>query len=552
MHGRRAALAATAAAVVVLPLLAVVGTVARAGAAGKPEPSRQQQFEQAATESGVPAAVLPARSLNGGALPATPGGWYGAVARYADTPSTRAAELFADEVYATIASGAARQTDGGPVSLAARPGIVPDRPATPRTSATADPRAECPSTVECDFIPAAYAQNDPADPQNYGNYDTAERARTGSPRIDRIVLHDTEIDYAGTIAVFTNPRRFASAHYVVRSADGHITQLVATKDVAWHARNWYVNMHSIGIEQEGVAIRGAEWFTEQQYQATARLVRHLAAKYRIPLDRQHILGHDDVPGTGPAQAGTQHWDPGPFFDWAHFMALLGRPLPAPRAQQGDARPGTVVTINPAFATNQQVVKDCEGSGAELPPQPANFVYLRTAPAPDAPLVSDPALHPDGAPGTLCGADWGDKVPAGAQLVVAGRSGDWTAVWWGGQRAWFLDRAPGGPVSAPARAARIVPRAGLDRVPVFGLAYPEAAAYPPEIPVQPLTQLPYAFTAGQSYTTAGLVCTDYYHAKTIDSSLPGDHTVVTGRERYYQIQLNHRIAYVRATDVDLVR
>jgi hypothetical protein len=29
-------------------------------------------------------------------------------------------------------------------------------------------------------------------------------------------------------------------------------------------------------------------------------------------------------------------------------------------------------------------------------------------------------------------------------------------------------------------------------------------------------------------------------------------VVTGREEYYEIQFGHRIAYVRASDVDLVR
>ena len=45
-----------------------------------------------------------------------------------------------------------------------------------------------------------------------------------------------------------------------------------------------------------------------------------------------------------------------------------------------------------------------------------------------------------------------------------------------------------------------------------------------------------------------VRTDYYYAKTYDDSLPGDHTVVVGSDRYYQIWFGHRVAYVRAADV----
>jgi hypothetical protein len=49
---------------------------------------------------------------------------------------------------------------------------------------------------------------------------------------------------------------------------------------------------------------------------------------------------------------------------------------------------------------------------------------------------------------------------------------------------------------------------------------------------------------------GRLPTDYYYAKTYDSSLPKDHTVVVGKDRYYQIWFGHRIAYVRAADVTL--
>jgi N-acetyl-anhydromuramyl-L-alanine amidase AmpD len=411
--------------------------------------------------------------------------------------------------------------------------------AAPAQRAAASPTAECPTTLTCDFVPAAYVQNDPANPQNYGNYDTANRPADGL-RIDHIVLHDVEGTYASAIGEFTNPRSFTSAHYVIRAADGHVTQMVRTGDVAWQAGNWYLNTHSIGIELEGFAV-GGTGYTEQEYTAAARLVCYLAAKYGIPLDRQHIIGHDNVGGDTATRLPTMHWDPGPFFDWNHFMALVGRPI-APTA----APASPVLTINHG---GQQVVTDCLGDGSALPPTAASFVYLRTAPDPAAPLVSDPALHPDGAAGSTCASDWGDKASTGEQLVVAGRQGQWTAVWWGGVRAWFLD-TPG--VSVPSTSARVTPKPGLASIPVYGRAYPEAAAYVTDVPVQALAPLQYTLGAGQWYTTVGPVRTDYYHAKTIDSSLPGDHTVVVGQVVYYQIQLNHRLGYVRATDVDVTR
>lgn len=88
-------------------------------------------------------------------------------------------------------------------------------------------------------------------------------------------------------------------HYSIRSADGHVDQHVRTKDVGWHAGNWYVNAKSVGIEHEGFLTDPGAWYTEAMYRASARLVRYLAGRYGIPLDRQHILGHDNVPGPTP-------------------------------------------------------------------------------------------------------------------------------------------------------------------------------------------------------------------------------------------------------------
>ncbi len=101
--------------------------------------------------------------------------------------------------------------------------------------------------------------------------------------------------------------------------------MVQNKDEAWHAANKSMNMHSIGIEHEGYAIKDGSWYTEPQYESSAALVKYLAAKYDIPLDREHIIGHDEVPGVLDANVRSQHWDPGPFWDWNHYMQLLGAP-----------------------------------------------------------------------------------------------------------------------------------------------------------------------------------------------------------------------------------
>jgi hypothetical protein len=125
---------------------------------------------------------------------------------------------------------------------------------------------ECPPGLGCQFLPAAYAQNS-SDPGDYGNYDLADRPADGLA-IRYVVVHDTEEDYNPTLAEFQDSHAYVSAHYVIRSSDGLVTQMVPTKDVAWQAGNWYVNTHSVGIENEGFALDGAQWFTPKLYHSS--------------------------------------------------------------------------------------------------------------------------------------------------------------------------------------------------------------------------------------------------------------------------------------------
>ena len=403
----------------------------------------------------------------------------------------------------------------GPAALAAPP--------------NRDSRAECPSGLHCNFVPAAYQQNS-ADPGDYGNYDLANRPADGLS-IRFVVIHDTEESYADTLSTFTNPLSYVSAHYVTRSSDGLETQMVPTRDVAWQAGNWWINTHSVGIENEGFAL-DPSYFTPQLYHSLARLTRYTAERYGIPLDREHIIGHDQVPGPTAAYQAGMHWDPGTYFDWAHFMALAGAPI-TPSGSDGTGR---IVTIDPNFDTNMPPVDACDSNGqTPQPAQPANFLYLHTVPSDSAPYVQDPFLAGMGA---LCAQNWGDKAVTGQSFAVAERAGDWLAIWYGGQKAWLYD--PHGRNTIPGGGTLVTPKAGLASIPVYGRAYPSSVS---------TDTLGYTIPAGQTYVATDLVGADYYSASTYNA--PQSYSVIKSDEKFYEISFNHRIAFVRATDVDTV-
>lgn len=474
------------------------------------------------------------------------GQWYGAVALYSGASEDGVARVFADDVYAVLAAGAARTTNTGEqLSVPAFFG-VPDRDQLARTGlrkSGPSSDVDCPVALACEWLPAPYqAVGDPA-LGDYGNHDKGDRPNTG--KIDYIIIHDTEGGWQGTLNLVQDPN-WVSWQYTMRSADGKTWQHVKHKDVAWQAGNWYVNMHSIGIEHEGRAAQGATWYTEPMYRNSARLVRYLAHKYRIPLDRGHIIGHDQVPGTIPGTVRGMHWDPGPYWDWEHYFTLLGAPI------WGTHKPlevGDIVTIKPGFDDNHQVMTGCNPDGT-CAPQGSNFVYLRQAPDDAAPLVKDAGLRPDGSNSTRHVSDIGARAAAGTSYVVAELDGEWVAVWYLGAKGWF--RNPHTDRDALARPGLVVkPKADRLTVPVYGRAYPEASAYPAGIPVQAVTPLQYTIGAGQAYPVSdATIQTDYYRATVFNGAPPTDRVQVLGKDRYYQIFFGHRMFYVRAADVDL--
>jgi hypothetical protein len=176
------------------------------------------------------------------------------------------------------------------------------------------------------------------------------------------------------------------------------------------------------------------------------------------------------------------------------------------------------------------------------------VRLHTAPSDDAPLVKDIGLRPGGQDSTIDVNDMASRASTGQQYAVADRQGDWTAIWFLGQKAWFKNPAEH-PTAVPASGVLVTPKAGKSEVPVYGRAYPEASAYPADVPVQTVSPMPYKLLAGQKYVVGNKVTSEYYYAVTFD---PASHKVVRGTDVYYEIQFAHRVEYVRAADVDVVR
>ncbi len=138
-------------------------------------------------------------------------------------------------------------------------------------------------------------------------YRTSSR---GAAQINRIVIHTIEGSARSARSWFKNSSAKVSAHYIV-AKNGTIVQSVRDKDRAWHAKG--ASRDTIGIEHEGFSNKN-QW-TDAMLRSSARLTRWLCDTYRIPLDRQHIVGHDTI-GT------SDHYDPGRYFDWGYYMSLV--------------------------------------------------------------------------------------------------------------------------------------------------------------------------------------------------------------------------------------
>lgn len=147
--------------------------------------------------------------------------------------------------------------------------------------------------------------------------------------ISSITIHTIQGSYAGAISWSQNCASNVSFHYVVRSSDGQITQMVLESDKAWHVGS--ENPYTIGYEHEGY-VDNPVWYTEAMYNASADLSSDIInSGYGIPALRTFYgaaTSGTNVLGGCTKIKGHQHYpnqthtDPGINWDWEKYYRLI--------------------------------------------------------------------------------------------------------------------------------------------------------------------------------------------------------------------------------------
>ncbi|MBL7883144.1 MAG: N-acetylmuramoyl-L-alanine amidase [Bacteroidia bacterium] len=195
--------------------------------------------------------------------------------------------------------------------------IVTNESVYDRTGRTFQYRA----LMSADYPPALW---NPAASCNYSS-------RSGTA-ISAVTIHTVQGSYAGCISWFQNCAASVSAHYVIRSSDGQVTQMVLESAKAWHVGS--ENPYTIGLEHEGY-INNASWYTNAMYQSSADLVRDICnSGYGInPLRTYYgpgcsggysscLLGNCTKIKGHQMFANQTHTDPGPNWNWAKYYLLI--------------------------------------------------------------------------------------------------------------------------------------------------------------------------------------------------------------------------------------
>jgi N-acetyl-anhydromuramyl-L-alanine amidase AmpD len=128
-----------------------------------------------------------------------------------------------------------------------------------------------------------------------------EKGRKGH-KVAGFVIHMTEGSFASGVVWCENIFSRVSYHYIV-APSGVELKLVETDDTAWHAglikdpqtdfikNGSNPNYYSIGIALAGFAEVGP---TMQQMVGCAKLLKELAQKYNLTLDKKTIIPHHDI------------------------------------------------------------------------------------------------------------------------------------------------------------------------------------------------------------------------------------------------------------------
>lgn len=153
-------------------------------------------------------------------------------------------------------------------------------------------------------------------------------SRSGTD-ISAITIHTIQGTYAGAISWAQNCNSNVSYHYVIRSSDGQVTQMVLEADKGWHVGS--ANPYTIGYEHDGY-VDDISWLTDDLYNSSADLSRDIVnSGYGINPLRTYfgassastqtlggctkIKGHQHYPN-------QTHTDPGINWDWERYYRLI--------------------------------------------------------------------------------------------------------------------------------------------------------------------------------------------------------------------------------------
>ena len=488
-------------------------------------------------------------------LPSSLGDWYGALTLYSDSTVHSIAVMYANAVYKIVQHGFTIKTDQREAVTLAPQAVTPNTTSATTAHALAatsipggctnDGNVDYPGAIDCVLNPNTFDCN--LTPTSACNFTGSNRANNcsinyGSPsapnivvtqpcNIDQVVIHDTEGSLTSALSVFQNPNNGASVQYII-DTDGTVYQVVREHDIAYHDGNFWSNMHSVGIEHVGYDATGYNWYNSAEYLASAKLVAYLLKKYNLPLDRSHVVAHGTVYAS--TSSVWNHVDPGPYWLWDYYFNLI--------SQQGvtlnTSTPLHTITLRP---TTDQVLNgppDSNGNATELPSD-YNFFKVYNGPSTNSGTVqqlgnNDPTdesynIEPDTSYYYL--AKSSDAAGTGDTMYE---------IWYG-----VLDQRPGS-YFADAKLAwlAVPPGAGVEggsggRPGVFYISLLlQMVANNSAIYSRPTSGSQYVI--GQA--PAGAI---FYSGYTMTEDNAGGNL-------WYEINFNHRQAWVLANEVTLTR
>ena len=165
------------------------------------------------------------------------------------------------------------------------------------------------------------------------------RAYRNGP-ISMIAIHDTEGGWNASVATLQNDP-LKSVHYIVDKDGSRVGQFIPESYTGWQVGNTWYNARMVGIEHVGKA--SEDDYQTEMYVTSADLAKTIAARYALPLNRQTVVAHMEVPNGNQIPADSppcpdspsecmwntsyggmsHHTDPGIYWEWGQYMDLLG-------------------------------------------------------------------------------------------------------------------------------------------------------------------------------------------------------------------------------------